>query len=86
MADYPSTVIGDMPLVYYQFDEEQLDMILIMLNEQYGVNFKGEFDGSRLYSGGFISSDSLEDILYSIFWPLDISYEIDGSTVSLTTK
>lgn len=72
--------------IYYQFEEERLDMIMAILNNQYGLNFRGEYDGSRLYSGGFTSTDSIEDILYTIFWPLDISYVIDGSTVSLTTK
>ena len=72
--------------MYYNFDEEELTEILVILSEQYGVNFTGEYDGSRLYSGGFTGSDSIEEILYSIFWPLDISYEIDGRNVSLTTK
>jgi len=38
---------------------------------------------SQPYSGTFNSTQSLNDILKQIFWPLQISYEIEGDTITL---
>lgn len=68
----------------YTFDNKALSDVVKELERQYDikVNLADEFRSLR-YTGFFRKGD-VNDALYSVTWPLDLRYNIEGKSVSIT--
>lgn len=74
-------------IIYHQYDEASLEDIIKALESSYDVEItlKDEADMDKTYTG-FFDSANLKTALQSVFWPLGMTYEINGNEISIETE
>ncbi len=74
-------------IIYHQYEEAALKDIIKALESSYDVDItlkdKGEMD--KTYTG-FFDSANLKTALQSVFWPLGMTYEINGSEITIESE
>ena len=74
-------------IIYHQYDEASLEDIIKALESSYNVEItlKDDADMDKTYTG-FFDSSNLKTALQSVFWPLGMTYEINGNKISIETE
>ncbi len=74
-------------IIYHQYDEASLEDIIKALESSYNVEItlKNEADMDKSYTG-FFDSSNLKTALQSVFWPLGMTYEINGNKISIKAE
>ena len=72
---------GDWTDGKFQFKNKPLHRVFEELERQYDVTVPTNLS-SRLYSG-FFNDHNLDSALHNICWPMQLSYEIEGTTVEI---
>lgn len=67
----------------YVFSNQQLSEVVEVLERQFDVNIKVSKDKlETLYTGSF-NTQSLEQSLHTVFWPLKLEYSISGKEITI---
>ncbi len=70
----------------YYFQRETLDHVFEIIKRTYGVDIVHDLDQSMQYTGLFRSTDDLIQVLDALSYTMGLTYEIEGSTVTLTDE
>lgn len=68
----------------YTFDNQPLSEVVKELERQYEIKVKISEEFRSLSYTGFFRKGDVNDALYSVTWPLDLKYNIDGKKVTIT--
>ena len=67
----------------YKFSNEQIGEVVKVLERQFDINIDIDDTSKMLTYTGSFETKSLEQALYSVFWPLKLEYSISGKEVSV---
>ena len=73
-------------LNFYQYEDAPLSDIILSIEREYNVTFTANSSIKEKLYTGFFKSDNLEIALNSVFWPLNIKYEINDKTIILSEE
>ncbi len=74
-------------VIYHQYEEASLKDIISVLESSYDIEIilKDQEDLDKTYTG-FFDSANLKTALQSVFWPLGLSYNINGKSITISKE
>jgi ferric-dicitrate binding protein FerR (iron transport regulator) len=83
----PGSTLSDNSIAYFQYDEAPLEEIITTLESVYHIEIAVDADiTTRQQYTGFFDSSDLKTSLQSVFWPLGLTYQIEGNQVSISKE